>query len=389
MKCASALSTARNTDAAFRDVMDRVSEALGGQPATLAVAFVSPHHADSLGRLAKECAGRGLGTHFLGVTGETIVGDGREIEGATAVSLWVLCLPESVALRPVRLAASENGFDGLPPDARALGAAGRTLLLVGDPFSFPPDQLFKLLESEAPGLKVVGGMASGSNVPGGNRLVLDGEVFDHGAVGMILDGPIAVRTVVSQGCRPVGRPMVITRADRNVIKDLGRRPAIEVLRETFAELDEHDQGLIREGLHVGRVISEYRETFGRGDFLIRNVMGADDEGGIAITDSVRVGQTVQFHVRDAATADEDLHSLLADDLASHPGSRVAGGLLFSCNGRGSRLFPAPDHDVTAICNVLGPIPVAGFFAMGELGPVGGKNFVHGFTASLALFEETP
>ena len=173
-----------------------------------------------------------------------------------------------------------------------------------------------------------------------------------------------------------------------MIRELGRRPAIDVLRETYEELDEGDQALVREGLHVGRVINEYQDRFGRGDFLVRNVLGADDSGGIAITDHVRVGQTVQFHVRDAETADEDLRTMLAEDQAKHPESHVAGGLLFSCNGRGSRLFPAPDHDVQAVRDAYGPIPVAGFFAMGELGPIGGKNFVHGFTASLALFGST-
>ena len=143
---------------------------------------------------------------------------------------------------------------------------------------------------------------------------------------------------------------------------------------------------VEQGLHVGRVISEYQETFERGDFLVRNVMGVDKStGGIAVTDFVRVGQTMQFHVRDAATADEDLRLLLRMSRTALPAP--AGGLLFSCNGRGTRLFPAPDHDARALREELGPIPLAGFFAMGELGPVGGANFVHGFTASMVLFEE--
>src|SRR4051812_28802124 len=198
MKCASALSIVRNTENAFREVIERVSQDLAGDPASLVVAFVSPHHADSLGKLASACAANGLGSRFLGVTGETIVGDGREIEGATAVSLWAIRLPEGTTARPVRIVFGEGGFSGIPTDAKALGASGRTLLLLGDPFTFPPDRLFESLEADAPGLQVVGGMASGSNAPGGNRLALDGEVFEDGAVGMVLDGPVAVRTVVSQ-----------------------------------------------------------------------------------------------------------------------------------------------------------------------------------------------
>ena len=384
MTCASALSTARNSDAAFREVLDRVAEQLDGETADLVVAFVTAHHADALGRLSTECRSRGMGRHFLGATGESIAGEDREIEGATAAALWAIRLPEGATIRPVRMEWAEDGISGFPTELEG-PSSGRTFLLLADPFSFPPDRLFLTLDQSAPGLRVVGGMASGANAPGGNRLALDDRVFEDGAVGLILDGPVAIRTVVSQGCRPIGRPMIITRAQKNLIQELGRRPAVEALREMFESLDQADQALVREGLHVGRVNNEYQESFGRGDFLVRNVMGADDQGAIAITDLVRVGQTIQFHVRDAESADEDLRHLLAADRRAHPDLPPAGALLFTCNGRGSRLFPAPNHDVSAIRDAFGPIPIAGFFAMGELGPIGGKNFVHGFTASIALF----
>ena len=196
-----------------------------------------------------------------------------------------------------------------------------------------------------------------------------------------------MRTVVSQGCRPIGHTMIVTRAERNIIRELGRRPALEVLREVFDALDPDDQERVQQGLHIGRVINEYQETFHRGDFLVRNVLGADDAGGIAVTDVIRVGQTVQFHVRDADSADEDLRTLLENERLSRPSAKIAGALLFSCNGRGTRLFPGPTTTSAVIHRQLGPVPVAGFFAMGELGPVGGQNFVHGFTASVVLFEE--
>jgi small ligand-binding sensory domain FIST len=385
MNCASALSQTKNSTQAFHEITDRVANDMAGVCGTIAVAFVSAHHAQALGELDRLCREKKIAKHFLAVTGETIVGEGQEIEGAAAASLWTIRLPDSVTIQPVRLEFSEGGLIGLPAEIAMMGAANRTMLLLADPYSFPTDRLFLDLEREALGLSVVGGMASSSHSPGGNRLVLDGEVYSDGAVGLILDGPLAIRTIVSQGCRPVGRSMVVTKSEGNMIRELGRRPALEVLRETYDALSEDDQALIREGLHVGRVINEYQDSFGRGDFLIRNVMGADDSGGIAITDMVRVGQTVQFHVRDAATADEDLRLLLAQDQENHPDPLVAGGLLFSCNGRGTRLFSTPHHDARVIQSVYGNIPVAGFFAMGELGPVGGKNFVHGFTASLALF----
>jgi small ligand-binding sensory domain FIST len=177
--------------------------------------------------------------------------------------------------------------------------------------------------------------------------------------------------------------MIVTKVDSNLIQELGREPALGRLRSTYEELEEDEQELVRQGLHVGRVINEYQDTFRSGDFLVRNVLGADDSGGIAITDLIRVGQTVQFHVRDAQTADEDLRGLLAQDRTGAP---IAGALIFSCNGRGTRLFSSPNHDVMALHETLGHVPAAGFFAMGEIGPIGGKNFLHGFTASIALFE---
>jgi small ligand-binding sensory domain FIST len=234
-------------------------------------------------------------------------------------------------------------------------------------------------------MRVIGGMASGSHVPDQNRLVLDGTAVTEGAVAVELDGPITIRTVVSQGCRPIGRTAIVTRVEQNVIRELGRRPALEVLREVFEGLSEEERERVQQGLFIGRVINEYQETFRRGDFLLRNVIGADEAGGIAITDVVRVGQTVQFHVRDADTADEDLTVML--DAQRTQATPAAGGLLFSCNGRGSRLFAQPHHDVTVLHDVLGAVPVAGFFAMGEIGPVGDQNFVHGYTASIALFED--
>jgi small ligand-binding sensory domain FIST len=398
MKCVSALSTVRNTESALRQVVDRAAAGLEGGPADLALVFASTHHADALEEIAAEATRSGLARHVLGCTGESIVGEDREIEGSSALSLWALRLP-GIAVRPRRIAFADGAFSGWPeldaePQPRAQPQAQPapderrpTLIMLADPFSFPTDLLLKRLNEVAPGMRVIGGMASGSNAPGQNRLVLDGEVVGEGAVAVEVDGPLRVRTVVSQGCRPIGRTVIVTKVERNVIRELGRRPALEVLREVFEGLPEEDQERVQQGLHIGRVINEYQETFRRGDFLVRNVIGADEAGGIAITDVIRVGQTVQFHVRDAETADEDLRGLLIQERRARPGARIGGALLFTCNGRGSRLFPEPHHDVAAIHDVLGPVPVAGFFAMGEIGPIGGQNFVHGFTASIALFEE--
>jgi small ligand-binding sensory domain FIST len=386
MPCASALSTASSSETATADVLNRVAEGLQGQTADLAVVFASIHHAEVLGDLAETLRRRGLARHVLGCTGESVIGDGLEIEAAPGLSLWAIALPSAV-VRPLRLSVGREGIEGWPEDLDASATPGRTLLLLADPFRFPIEEFLKRTNADRPGLRVIGGMASASHSPGRNRLVLDEEIYRDGAVGIFLEGPVTIRTVVSQGCRPVGRPMIVTKVQSNIIRELGRRPAVAVLQEQFAALPPDEQERMKHGLHIGRVINEYQESFHRGDFLVRNVLGADEDGGIAIGDMVRVGQTVQFHVRDAETADEDLRTLLR---AERPQGRVAGALLFSCNGRGTRLFPEPNHDVGVLRETFGPIPVAGFFAMGEIGPVGGQSFLHSFTASLVLFgEPTP
>jgi small ligand-binding sensory domain FIST len=214
--------------------------------------------------------------------------------------------------------------------------------------------------------------------------VVDSRTYDSGAVGIVIGGGVRVRPVVSQGCKPIGRPMVVTRSEENLIVELGGRPALERLREVYGGLDPSDRELVRSSLHVGRAATEYRDEFRRGDFLVRNVVGADPESGVvAVGDTVRTGQTVQFHVRDAVTADDDLRELLE---AAAVGPRAAGALVFTCNGRGRRLFDTPDHDARCLQECLGPLPAAGFFAQGELGPIGSRTFLHGFTASIALFE---
>jgi len=383
MACISALSTASDTGAALGEVLDRSLQAFRDQPADLTVLFASMHHADALGRVASEIRARGLSHNVLGCTGETIVGEDREVEEGPALALWSIRLP-GATIEPIRM-VFDNGFEGWPGQDGHSGESG--LIVLGDPFTFPADRFLKSVNESAPGLRIAGGMASGAHSPGRNRFVLNDQVFQDGAVAVRLGGRIALRTIVSQGCRPVGRPYVVTKVEGNIIRELGRRPALEALRELFESLTPEEQSLVHGGLHIGRVINEYQETFRRGDFLVRNVLGADEQGGVAITDVVRVGQTIQFHVRDAETADEDLRGLLDHERADRPDARRLGALLFSCNGRGTRLFDTPHHDVSVLREAFGPIPVAGFFAMGELGPVGGRNFVHGFTASIALFEE--
>jgi small ligand-binding sensory domain FIST len=226
-------------------------------------------------------------------------------------------------------------------------------------------------------------MASAAQGPGGNRLVLDGDVHAEGAVGVLLAGAPVVSTVVSQGCRPVGSAFIVTDAEDNVVRELAGKPALARLAELADALPDEERQLLARGLHVGLVVDEHQAEFGRGDFLVRNVLGASrDQGSITVGTSVRVGQTLQFHVRDAVAADEDLRVLLAETAAI---GSADSALLFTCTGRGRRLFGVDSHDAGLVDELLGPLPVAGAFCAGELGPVGGHNHVHGFTASLAVF----
>jgi len=190
-------------------------------------------------------------------------------------------------------------------------------------------------------------------------------------------------SIVSQGCRPVGRPFVVTEGEGSIIRSLAGKPALVRLDEIAGELAPDEVRAINAGgLHLGRVVDERKAEFGPGDFLVRQVLGGDRESGaIAVNDEVEVGTTVQFHVRDAAAAHTELDNLLSG------GGDVDAALLFSCNGRGARLFGVPDHDAGLLSRRVGPVPTAGFFAAGELGPVSGRNELHSYTASLLLLHE--
>jgi small ligand-binding sensory domain FIST len=390
MPFAAALSTAAQTDAALEQVCTESRSHFSSTP-DLVVAFFSAHHAKAADRIAQTLTERLTPRCLLGSVAEAVIGNGKEIEDAPALSVWLGRWNKPVTLEPFHavLERTSEGPSllGLPDGLVGADAADSAVLMLGDPYTFPVDLFLSQMNENTPGLPVLGGMASGIRGAGQCRLLINGDVRREGAAGVLLQGPLGLRSIVSQGCRPIGRHMVVTRAEDNIIQELGGKSPMQQLQELWQSLNPQEQNLVQQGLHIGRVINEYRGDFQRGDFLVRNVLGLDrDSGALAITERVRVGQTVQFHVRDAETADEDLHALLQLDLSAHE-KRPAAALVFSCNGRGARLFDRPDHDAGAVRAEAGDIPLAGFFAQGELGPVGGQNFIHGFTASVALFEE--
>lgn len=389
-RCGCGTSTEPDLGVALRAAATAARGELGGEPgpADVALVFVSAAYGTAIRPALESLQELVPATTLVAATAEGVLGNAAEFERVPAVVVWLARLP-GAWIRGVSLdyrQTPDGGmFVGWPDDLNVPWPDNAVLLLVADPFSFPIEAFIARMQEDHPGVPIVGGMASGGLQPGGNTLVLGARTDDCGAVGVIVGGSVRLKPVVSQGCRPIGRPMVVTKAEENLIVELGGRAATERLRETYGELTAADRLLVRSSLHVGRAATEYRDTFQRGDFLVRNVVGADPESGvIAVGDSVRTGQTVQFHVRDAVSADEDLRRLLAASAG-----RPAGAVVFTCNGRGLRLFAEPHHDARCIAESVGPIPTAGFFAQGEIGPIGKRTFLHGFTASIALVESAP
>jgi small ligand-binding sensory domain FIST len=248
-----------------------------------------------------------------------------------------------------------------------------------------PDRLLHILSDAYPGKPVVGGLASGDPRVRRTHLFLNERVYGEGAIAVALGGAYTVRTVVSQGCEPIGEAWTITGAEGHIIETIGQKPAYKVLVETLRALPPAMQWRAQRNVFVGLAMDEYRDEFRRGDFLIRNLMGADPErGALAVGAYPRVGQTVQFQLRDPQAADEDLRQLLASAKEELGDGSPVGALLCVCNGRGTGLFGKPDHDATLLAETFGEMPVAGLFCNGEIGPVGQRNFLHGYTASIAL-----
>ena len=389
LRFAATSSSHPDPQAAVREACSELGSRLGERP-SLVLAFVSAAYRAELDELARAMQSQLAPEVLAGCLAEAVLANGLELEDTPSVALWGAHLP-GVRVLPMQLVferTADGGVisgwhDALP----ATWPRGAALLVLADPFTFPAERLLRRLNEDQPGIPVMGGMASGVAAPGTPALLLGDAALDQGAAAVYLEGAVRVQAVVSQGCRPVGRPFVVTRAEQNVILELGGGPPLARLREVYESLGAREQALVRRGVHVGLVTNEYRERFGRGDFLVRNCLGADERtGALAIGDYVRAGQTVQFHVRDAETADEDLRQLMAGACGAEAG-RAGAALLFTCNGRGTRLFDVPHHDAGVLHELLGGIPTAGFVAQGELGPVGGKNYLHGFTASAALFYE--
>ena len=377
------LSTDLTATRAAAEATAEAAASMAGEVPNLVVAMISEDHREFAEEIAEFLGDRFPGAAVIGCTAAGVAAGDRELEQGPALSVMTAYLPETevvpFGLRFVETGDGQGEYVGWPktlsPDA--------TLLTLCDRFSFPAGHFLQYLNDTRPGQLVIGGLATGGSEPGDTRLFFSGRVFTEGAVVVAISGRVRVQTLVSQGCRPVGEPATVTRADRQVIFELAGKRPIDLLGEVWKNADPRDRSLLQQGPQIGVVIDEYKQELERGDFLIRPVIGGDsDSGVIAVGDMVEVGTTVQFHVRDPKTADEDLHHLL-ESITSRP----AAALLFTCNGRGTNMFDEPDHDASAITTVLG-VPLVGMSCAGELGPVGGRNFMHGQTASIALFVDS-
>ena len=385
MRGAAAISEHLDTRTASIEVAQLLADAMAG-PSDLVFVYASFHHRETLEEAVADIRHALSPKVIIGLTTESVVGCDLELEGVAGLSAIAMHLPNvtlnpwtTTPTNPIPISKPEDipNWIGLQDDTKAA-------FLFADPFSTPITRLLPALTGcRKPSLPIIGGMASGASQASYNRIVMNDQSMKTGGVGLTISGPVELDCIVSQGCRPIGKPLRITKVDGNVVLELGGKPALDQLAQLSSNVTPHEQGLLESGLLLGGVIDEHKDHFGRGDFLVRSVMGLDRKRkGIAAGEFYRLGKTVQFHVRDAQTAVEDLQLLLdAQQLDETPFA----GLLVTCNGRGRNLFHEDDHDLTIIRERLGEIPIAGFFAAGEIGPIAGTSFLHGHTACLTMF----
>ncbi len=358
-------------------------DGLDGRPCDLVVLFASGAHLEAPEATLAAVQDILAPDQLIGCGAGGVLGRTREIETGTGVAVWAASLGEGLARAFHATVEPVDGGGALAGMPDLDGAAG--VILLADPFSFPTDPVLRFLSEMVPMVPLVGGVASAGTTEDAGALFYGDEVLTEGAVGVRFDG-VEVLPCVSQGATPVGPELTITAAEGNVISELAGRPALDKLRDTIEGLSDDDKRLISGGLLMGIVVDVNKPDYVQGDFLVRGLAGADPETGtIAVGSDVRPGQVIRLHARDADSADRDLAAALEVRMEALGGRPPAGALVFACNGRGRGMFGSADHDALTVTRVLGSAPSAGFFAAGEIGPVGGEYFLHAFTATVAVF----
>lgn len=368
---------------------EQLRQRLPAKKVSLGLVFMTPHyfsHAPQVLEILRVHAAIPL---LAGCSSQGLIAAGQEFEEQAGLVLGLFSFPHG-NLEPRRFTQAQveeaNGPAYWHAELGIGNDATNGWLVFADPFHLDCDSWLRAWNEAYAPLPILGGLASGDFTEQRTQIYLNGDVFEEGGVAISFAGGLKLASMISQGCTPIGETWTITKVERNLIHEIGNRPAYEVLSETFNDLPSPEQKKTRGNLFIGLVINEYLDEFHRGDFLIRNLIGADPKtGAIAVGAFPRAGQTMQFQRRDAAAATEDMAALLERARKNLAGSTIYGGCLCSCNGRGERLFGQPNHDAGMIQEHLGPLGLIGFFCNGEIGPVGDRNFLHGYTASLALF----
>jgi small ligand-binding sensory domain FIST len=390
MRWASSVSLEEDLDSAVEETAVAVQAGLAGERPDLVVVFVSPHYGTAYERIPALVRGALGGGLVIGCSAGGVIGAGTEVEHRAGVSVTAAVLP-NVDLAPFHV--QNESMPGPLATRRPWEELVRVgpdqaphFLLLADPFSFEAESFLSGLDGAFPAAKKFGGLASGARAPGGNALLLGASLYRSGAVGVGLHGNVEIDTVVAQGCRPIGEPMFVTKCQRNALLELDGKPPMAILRDLYARLSDRDKEIFRHSLFLGVVMMDHQREYRRGDFLIRNLVGMDQESGaLAVGAALRENLVVQFHLRDAKTSAEDLQEMLARYSESLAGERPEGSLMFSCLGRGSHLYGRPDHDTDLFREHLGDVPLGGFFCNGEIGDVHGRTYLHGYTSSFGLF----
>ena len=373
-------------ETAARDVARKLREELGENP-TFGLVFASPDYLPHLDDFLEVIRLHGHLTLLAGCSGHGLVGTSIEREGRPGFSLMLLHLPDAV-VRPVHLTSDQaESVTGPAAWHKLTGVTPESVkgwFVLANPFDFPIERWIHQWNEAYPGTPTFGGLASGDPTANEAWVFLDGERVE-GAVALALGGAISIDIVVSQGCKPIGDPYTITGVDHNILYTLGSQPAYKILDGAFQALTDSEKEKARNNLFAGLAMSEYVEEFKRGDFVVRNIIAADPStGAVAIAANPRVGQTLQYQLRDADDASADLDRRLAAKQAELGNALPLAAFLCTCNGRGEDLFGATHHDARAVARHFPGLPTVGFFANGEIGPVGTTTYLHGYTASIAL-----
>jgi small ligand-binding sensory domain FIST len=386
MLWASAISTATDAADAIGEAVEQVAAQLGSRRPHVIFAFTTRAFAADHASLQARVRAEWDSALLFGCAASGVIGAGREVEEAGAVSITAAWLP-NVRLVPTHLEA-----DATPP-VYAERIAWQTalnlhcipepqFLIISDPFSFDAEDLVRGLDRAFPGSTKIGGLASGGRQAGENLLILGERVHRSGAILLALSGALHIDSIVAQGCRPIGEPMFVTNCHGNLLRELDGKIPREVLSDLYDRLNQRDQALLGRALFVGLALPGERPQIQAGEFLIRNVLGMDPQSGaIWVGAELEPNSIVQFHVRDALSSAQDLERAL---LAFESDAKPAAALLFSCIGRGVGLYGSADHDSTALKRRLGELPIGGFFCNGEIGAVHGMTQVHGYTSAIAI-----